>query len=333
VRSGWEESTVLLAGLYAEDSTPVIRWLKDAQPEFAARCIAESGAGIADRASLLKELHDAWMPWLTDIEREPEPEGRAVIGRVLGRLGLDDRRGVGLDPDGLPDIDWVEIPAGEFIYQDRKKRHLEAFRIARYPITNAQFEAFVRDGGYGDEHWWKGLHDWIKAPEAPSWTYANHPRGTVSWYEAMAFCAWLGERLRLEIRLPTEEEWERVARGSDGREYPWGDGYRAGYANIDESSGEAGPHNLQQTSTVGIYPQAESPEGVVDLAGNVWEWCLNEYGKPDRTGKGGDESRVVRGGSGGSDLDYARADARFNARPDYRSGYYGFRVVCGSPIR
>ncbi len=332
-RSGWEESTVLLAGLYSKDSTPVINWLKDAQPEIAARCISESGAEIVQREVLLEELHDAWLPRLTDIERESEPEGRAAIGRALGGLGLDNRKGVGLDANGLPDIDWVEIPSGEFVFQKGKKLHLLAFKIARYPVTNSQFGAFIHDGGYGDARWWKGLHERIKAPEEPCYPCANHPRETVSWYEAMAFCAWVGDKLGLDIRLPTEEEWERTARGTDGREYPWGNGYQAGYTNINETWGEVGPHELKQTSSVGIYPQSASLEGVLDLAGNVWEWCLNEYVRPERNGKEGDASRVLRGGSWYSSWGYARSDDRRDFLPSLRFDHLGFRVVCGSPIR
>ena len=133
-RSGWEESAVLLAGLHSDDCTPVIRWLRDVQPEVAAQCILESGAALADRDALYRELHDAWLPRLTDIEREPAPEARAAIGRALGRLGLDDRKGVGLTPEGLPDIDWVEIPGGEFIYQDGERRTCE--RLPHRPLPH-----------------------------------------------------------------------------------------------------------------------------------------------------------------------------------------------------
>ena len=333
-RGGWEESAVLLAGLHSDDCTPVIRWLKDAQPEVAAQCIQESGAALADQAALFRELHDAWMPRLTDIQGEPAPEARAAVGRALARLELDDRKGVGLTPEGLPDIDWVEIAGGEFTYQDGECCTFEAFRIARYPITNAQFQAFVEaDDGYSNDRWWARFGYVNTRPGQARWPISNHPRETVNWFEAMAFCAWLSHRLRMEIRLPTELEWERAARGTDARAYPWGSAYLAGYANIDESHDNAGPHSLAQTSAVGIYPQGASPEGVLDLAGNVWEWCLNEYDNPERIEFGGAWPRVVRGGSWDCARDFTRVDIRGNPLPGDFRGDFGFRVVCASSIR
>ena len=176
-RSGWEEAVVLLAGLFPEDCAPVIRWLADAQPEVAAQCLLESGAEIADQNALFAELRAAWLPRLADTEREPEPQARAAVGRALGRLNLDNRKGVGVDARGVPDIDWVEVPAGDFVYQDGERRSLETFWIGRYPITNAQFDAFIQDRGYEEDRWWRGLSEHIRAPEAPGWSLANHPQG------------------------------------------------------------------------------------------------------------------------------------------------------------
>lgn len=139
----------------------------------------------------------------------------------------------------------------------------------------------------------------------------------------MAFCAWLSEQVGFEVRLPTEEEWERAARGTDGRVYPWGDKYLAGHANIDETGRGEGPHYLQRTSAVGIYPLGASPEGLLDLSGNVWEWCLNEI----------EGSRGWRGGGWGGRSVGARAGFRFRFHPNGRRYYLGFRVVCSSPIR
>src|SRR5690606_31044452 len=104
--SGWEEACILLAGF---DCEKAIRWLADAQPWVAARCLAESGAEPNDRPALERWLRGRWLPRLTDLEREPQPAGGAAVGRALGRLDLDNRPGVGLTREGLPDIDWVHI--------------------------------------------------------------------------------------------------------------------------------------------------------------------------------------------------------------------------------
>jgi hypothetical protein len=324
-RSGWEVATRLLAGFFPDDCMPVIEWLGDAQPEVTADCILHSGAHTP------KEIKDAlkarWLPRLTDTEQEPEPRARAALGRALGRLGLDDRKGIGLKENGLPDIDWVEIPAGELLNGDEKeRRRLDSFWISRYPITNAQFDVFVAAGGYGEQRWWKGLAQRIGKPEPPGWNEPNHPCETVSWYEAMAFCAWLSDRSGFVITLPTEEQWEKAARGTDGRVYPWGDKWRDGLANTIEIG-------IDRTSPVGSFPQGRSPYGVLDLAGNVLEWCLNQYYYPEKTQAGGAESRVLRGGSWLYDQANARAGYRSYNHPGVRYGYLGFRVVCSSPIR
>ncbi len=330
-RSGWEETAVLLAGFQTSDCTGVIRWLADAQPEVAAQCIVESGADIADRPGVLRELQAAWMPRLLG---EQTPEGRAAVGRALGSLDLDNRKGVGVTVDGIPDIDWVEIPSGDFLYQGGERRKIESFLVARYPVTNAQYQAFLRaEEGYRQDCWWKALTDPDREPQPPEWTESNHPRETVCWYEAMAFCAWLSNRVGKEVSLPTEWQWERAARGTDGRIYPWGNKYVAGRANTDETKQNAGPHYLRRTSPVGIYSAGASIEWILDLSGNVWEWCLNERSRPRNIQACGTECQVLRGGSWDFDQDHAHAVIRnyYYLHPYLRYNNVGFRVVCSSP--
>jgi formylglycine-generating enzyme required for sulfatase activity len=235
----------------------------------------------------------------------------------------------------LPDIDWVEIPGGEFIYGENEQQQrltLDSYFIARYPITNAQYQSFIDDRGYEEERWWRGLEG-QSSPWESSWSQPNRPRETVSWYEAVAFCRWLSQQLGYEIRLPTEQEWEKAARGTDGREYPWGNGYRAGFANVNEKEKKDGPSYLEHTTAVGLYPQGTSPYGVMDMAGNVWEWCLNKNDNPaDTTIYETGDIRVLRGGAW---LDYpelARSASRSWNPPDLRIFSRGFRVVCASPI-
>ena len=323
----------------------------DEEPDATIEAAAAGSAGPGPRRrlsygreidSLLAEIDDPGT----------EPPRRLEIGDRLAELG-DPRLGVGLDARGLPDIDWVEIPSGPFIYQDGESRELPTFWIARYPVTNAQFQAFIDDGGYGkrtglgarigktlglraggEPEWWRGLKR--PEPERPRWEQPNRPRTNVDWYEAVAFTRWLNARLGLPeggIRLPTELEWEKAARGEEGFIYPWGNEYRSGLANVDERSPSQGQWYLGQTIAVGLYPEGRSPYRAEDLAGNVWEWCLNKYEDleavaPDTSGA----SRALRGGSWLGGPDDARADDRVSLHPGLRAGSWGFRLLSSVPI-
>ena len=149
------------------------------------------------------------------------PNERPSIGQKLAELG-DPRPGVGLH-DGLPDLAWVDVPPGSITLEgvDRLFK-VKLFRMAKYLVTNAQSEAFLRaDDGYKNKKWRKGMtdHHW---DTRPSWREANAPRETVSWENAVAFCGWLSHRTDSTIRLPTEWEWQKAATGGDPtREYPW----------------------------------------------------------------------------------------------------------------
>ena len=234
----------------------------------------------------------------------------------------------------IPDIAWIDIPGGEFLYgESRETRPVEPFRIAR-PITNAQYQCFIDDGGYDEPRWWEDLER--QERKHSRWEQPNRPRTDVNWYEAMAFCRWLSHRPNLNdqvVRLPTEVEWERAARGTDGRSFPWGDAYQSGYANVDEKFSTDGPWYLEQTTAVGLYPHGGSADGVEDLAGTVWEWCLNKYDPPDATAVDtSGASRVLRGGAWFFDPDLARTDGRRGPLPGDRHVNRGFRVCVASPI-
>jgi formylglycine-generating enzyme required for sulfatase activity len=264
---------------------------------------------------------------------------RPGIGDLLAVLG-DDRRGVGLRPDRLPDIDWVDIAPGPFTWQEGEARTIdEPYRVARYPVTNAQYQAFIDARDYGDDRWWREGYA-APPPADRRWEQTNRPRVNVAWVEAMAFCRWLTARYRKTgaiasdevVRLPTEHEWERAARGAEGREYPWGEGFRGGYANVDETAVDRDGISLRETSAVGLYPRGASPDGVLDCAGNVWEWCLNKYAEPDEVDTTGEGDRSLRGGS----WNYVPASARAASRdwdlPVVRGSSVGFRLVCACPI-
>ncbi len=264
---------------------------------------------------------------------ETETRRRLEIGDELDNMeGGDPRYGVGLDSGGLPEIDWVPSPAGTFVYgedDEQKTLHLDAFEIARYPVTNAQYQAFVDDGGYGDERWWRGL----KKPEfkESDWPRSNRPKINVDWFEATAFTRWLSYRQGLAITLPHETQWERAARGTSGLVYPWGNEYRPGHANVNEKGNKDGPDYLEQTNAVGIYPNDESSKSVQELAGNVWEWCSNNYEKPNEKLDIPD-SPVLRGGAWDYGPDNARAAFRIRSNdPDFRLNDIGFRLLRSPP--
>jgi formylglycine-generating enzyme required for sulfatase activity len=351
----WREAA-LLAGAKAARGTAAAIWLlvEELCPALPGAMLSEqdswaaliAGQALVETADLgrvarrdeaKRERVRDWQVRL--LTGDLPPVERALAGRTLAVLG-DPRPGVGLRPDGVPDIDWVLIPDdSEFIYGDgesQTKLRLPAYQISRYPITYAQFQAFVdAPDCFRDPRWWKGLaadEDHRGAPGEQRFKYANHPRDDVSWYDAVAFSRWLSDMLGTEVSLPSEQQWEKAARGpstgsGDGRAYPWGNKYIAGYANIDETVGNVGPNYLQTSSAVGMYPQGASPYGLLDMSGNVWEWCLNEYSKPSNEQLSGDDGRVLRGGSWCYAQGFARCAYRLRLYPAYRDYDVGFRVV------
>lgn len=233
-------------------------------------------------------------------------------------------------------FDWCEVPAGEFIYgRDDKTLTLPTFAIARYPITYRQFQTFIDDAeGFKDSRWWEGLaEDQNEQPGDQKWKIDNHPRENVSWYDAIAFCRWLSWRsgrsydlddvANWAVRLPTEYEWEKAARGTDGRIYPYGNEFDAGKSNTDESG-------FGQTIPVTQYPAGASPYGVIDMSGNVWEWCLTDRKTPQLNA--GNENlrpglwRVIRGGAWSLPYNFARTMYRYSDLPNWRLDGYGFRI-------
>jgi formylglycine-generating enzyme required for sulfatase activity len=295
---------------------------------------------------------------------------RARAGQALARAG-DPRRGVGLREDGLPDIVWCEVSAGPFTMGTREEdipvlledlggrrewyewevpQHEyeieHPYAISRYPVTNAQYTAFVQAGGYAERRYWtEAGWAWrekenITGPEEYGTPYnlSNHPVVGVSWYEAIAFCRWLTEELRREgrlaefqeITLPTEPQWEKAARSGDGRIYPWGAELDPEKANYDDTG-------IGTTSAVGCFPGGVSPYGVEELSGNVWEWCRTKWESDYRSYENdstleGTARRVVRGGSFFNTEFNVRCASRDWDGPNYRDGYLGFRVVV-SPFR
>ncbi|AEJ03037.1 Sulphatase-modifying factor protein [Nitrosomonas sp. Is79A3] len=255
---------------------------------------------------------------------------REEIGLRLNQLG-DPRRGVGLREDGLPDIVWVDMPPGEVILEGTKSDKLfpvPRFRLARYPVTWAQYRAFLDAAdGYCNPAWWEGQPREEK-PGQQLWSFDNYPAINVSWYDAVAYCRWLRVKLQLPIRLPTEWEWQWAALGNTQQNYPWGE-WNGQRANSDESG-------IGRTVAVGLYPLGRRPprEDVLvdDMAGNVWEWCLYEHAVQENCQLSGSEACVLRGGCWLDSPDGVRASVRDGTHPGNRNFNIGFRVLCSSPI-
>jgi formylglycine-generating enzyme required for sulfatase activity/energy-coupling factor transporter ATP-binding protein EcfA2 len=346
----------------ARPDAPALR-----QAALAGEALLEIGLlGVrreeAGRAAL--ERVQDWLVAALQADRALEARERAGVGRVLARLG--DPRPEVLRPEAMA---FCRVPAGPFwmgssdederAYDDEKPLHRVEipydYWLARYPVTVAQFRAFVEAEGFRP-----GDPDSLRDPD-------NHPVRWVNWHEARAFCAWLTRAWQeggvlprdWEARLPSEAEWEKGARGgieipsapliasvgeglasalgasldmaqnpNPQRRYPWGDGPDPNRANYDETG-------IRNTSAVGCFPGGASPYGCLDMAGNVWEWTssvFQEYPYDPSDGRENLEAgdRVRRVLRGGAFLD-SEWDSRCAYRgwylPDLRFRYRGFRVV------
>jgi sulfatase modifying factor 1 len=294
---------------------------------------------------------------LLAMETVPLPPSRRLVDHISDE-----------EVSSLPEVivwekdskEMVLIPAGEFpmgtteaeakdlakqVGQDffsretpKHRVYLPGFYIDRYPVTNAEFQRFVEATGYrtqaekdGYGRIWDGSK-WEQA-EGADWRHPggahssleermDHPVVQVSWNDADAYARWA------EKRLPTEREWEKAARGSDGREWPWSDEWVEGKGNTREAG-------IGDTTPVGFYsPVSDSPYGVADMAGNVWEWVADWFvpypGTTCKSDDFGEQYQVVRGGSWFRDYLFARCACRFWYVRGGRGGDIGFRCVQSS---
>ena len=276
------------------------------------------------------------------------PVDRAAAGRALGWIG-DERPGVGV-VDGLPDIVWCEVEEGPFVMGSDKRVEtmgtVTSSRNSRVVSSTNRIASVatklrmlntkrlskpmaIETSNTGRRHGWR----WRQSEDAdsprdfgPLFQAPNHPRVGVSWYEAVAYCSWLSERLGYTVRLPSEAEWERAARSTDGRIYPWGDEFDARRCNMSDTG-------IGATSTVGIFPDGDSVCGAADMSGNVWEWCSTKWlgsykdyeAQADNT-PDGDDRRVLRGGAFFNVQFDVRCASRLGYSPDGRGNLDGIRL-------
>jgi formylglycine-generating enzyme required for sulfatase activity len=227
------------------------------------------------------------------------------------------------------------VPAGPFqLGAHRRVVLLDRFYLARYPVTNRQFQAFVEATGYApaDAEAHRFLHHFRNGSCPPE--LADHPVVFVSWTDARAYCQWAARR------LPSEAEWEKAARGAEGNKYPWGrEEPTPELANFGQARAKTYPITTGEggTAPVTAFSRSASPYGIEGMAGNVFEWCddVDDPGfylhGPDRNPRNtiqpGDAPCVIRGGSWRYDARSLRTYARTSFPPTFRLDTVGFRVA------
>jgi formylglycine-generating enzyme required for sulfatase activity len=293
------------------------RFLRDFPEDNPHRAEAEKLVEQIQREAKPKDLREPKQPEIArapayDARKEPDSKlPREITGR-----------------DGAP---MVLIPSGEFVMgssaasdeRPAHRVHLDSYYIDALEVTNSRYAKFLETVTTQQTP-----HQWNTVTLTED---GDRPVIGVNWSDADAYCRWA------EKRLPTEAEWEKAARGTDGRKYPWGDEEpREEMANFSQCCGWSGFGLL---AAVGTHQAGKSPYGVFDLAGNVWEWVADWYEphyyktSPDRnpTGPATGRDKVMRGGSWSNRASDLRASIRDKVAPTYRNYSIGFR--CASSVR
>lgn len=324
---------------------------------LAWRCAAQPDVWVSEdtKASLRQALMARAQDHTADLR------ARIAAGLALGVLG-DPRLQRHPGPHGdylLPPL--ITLPSGTYPigsdeghYDDETPAHpvdLQSFQLGQFPVTNAEYALFLKAGGYEDARWWdteaaqawrrgestaEGTNQPGRQTQPDFWnnTIFNNPAQPVvgiCWYEARAYCAWLSAQTGQVFRLPTEAEWEAAARGPTGRRYAYGNDFDATRCNTFET-------HIRRTTPVGIFPGGETPEKLIDMTGNTWDWTSSLYqpypyrATDGREDPADDARRVVRGGSWLVGRTYARAAYRDYNAPGYQFSDVGFRLACSSLI-
>jgi formylglycine-generating enzyme required for sulfatase activity len=228
------------------------------------------------------------------------------------------------------------VPAGQFSMgspdgigkSDEQPQHtvfLDAFWVDRTDVTNAMYAVCVKAGGCTLPH---STESPTRSDYYGNAQYANYPVINVDWNQAAAYCGWVGQASGVKVGLPSEAQWEKAARGTDGRAYPWGNG--SPDKSLLNYNGQVG-----DTSAVGSYPSGASPYGALDMAGNVWEWVNDWYDATyyanspasNPQGPSSGSARVVRGGAWTGSEDLVRSASRLTHDPVLGNSLFGFRCA------
>lgn len=207
-------------------------------------------------------------------------------------------------------FEWITIPAGTITLVGAEGNYIAenstqifdvaAFKIAKYPITHAQYAKFA----------WKGYD--------PAET--NHPVTEVAWQNVLDFCEWLSEKSGLKISLPTEQQWQWAAQSDTDWRYPWGNEFAGGHCNTAEAG-------VGFTTPVTQFSNGASPYGVLDMSGNVWEWTSTDWYIGNDIASAKVEAPIIRGGAYSSGQDDASVLTRNYMLPSLRNPSLGFRIV------
>lgn len=236
-------------------------------------------------------------------------------------------------------FDWIDIPGGKGTIKTSEEDLIldipkQTYWIAKYPVTNQQYNQFVEAGGYRNDRWWSNhgikarkKYDWVKPRfwDDENFSGDDKPVVGVSWYEAIAFCLWLSDVTDEQITLPTEAQWQYAAQGTDGRNYPWGNEMQGhecrNYCILEDG--------IEYTSPVIYYEGiGDSPFAVVDMAGNVDEWCLTNPDNKAHEFGSIYAKRVACGGSWTDDNVYHfRCNSHFGERSSGCHDSLGFRIA------
>jgi formylglycine-generating enzyme required for sulfatase activity len=273
-------------------------------------------------------------PKARPVQEKPKVETKPKVIELAGKYTLGEHAIY-----TFGEIEFVKVPAGNFLMGtnnkaenasgDEKPQHLVdlpyEYFMGRFPVSNRQYAGYME--AVGTRH---PVSGWEKKQD--------HPVVDVSWNDAMAYCKWLNDLLKgklpvgLILRLPTEAEWEKAARGEKGLIYPWGDLFEKTKCNTNEGS-------MGDTTPAGAYsPQGDSPYGCAEMSGNVGEWTRSTYRPyPYQANDGREDiqaesNRVLRGGSFSHDAWNARCAYRFTLSIFNRSNLRGFRVVVSPNI-
>ena len=348
----WERLAAWIAA--AQEDLILLRQVRNAAHDWESKGRPDFLLWQQERLALVYEMQTRLSPELSDVERDfIEPEQtrllseiadiqtdhhrRRWIGERLALIG-DPRTGIGLNSHGLPDVEWLPINQGGEIEIAGHNFTVTPFQISRYLITYSQFQAFIdAPDGFHDMRWWQGFAEaHIHQPITPAVAqFHNYPRDSISWYHAVAFGRWLDFKYRERglisdkiIRLPLEWEWQWAAQhGTDKRPFAWGDWDEHPRANTTEAGiGD-------RSTAVGMYPYGAAQCGALDMTGNLWEWCQNDFTIPEIVdGYASEERKVLRGGSFSRNQASAMTSSRYGRYSSYNNAYVGIRLVMGDRI-